>query len=109
MSDNFPLLRAERQNWGRDVGCLLAKRVGNEMHVGRIEWTAVPDGEWVARSFNLSQQDAQALMDQLWDCGLRPTEGAGSAGSLSATQRHLEDFRKLVFEDERFKPRTPHP
>ena len=41
---------------------------------------------------------AQELMDSLWDCGLRPTEGSGSAGALAATQKHLEDMRKLVFE-----------
>jgi hypothetical protein len=37
-------------------------------------------------------------MDQLWQCGLRPSEGTGSAGSLAATQRHLEDMRALVFQ-----------
>lgn len=41
---------------------------------------------------------AQELMDDLWRCGLRPTEGTGSAGALAATQRHLEDMRKLVFD-----------
>lgn len=41
---------------------------------------------------------AQRLMDELWHCGLRPTEGTGSAGSLAATERHLQDMRRLVFE-----------
>jgi len=40
---------------------------------------------------------AQSLMDELWECGLRPSEGTGSAGALAATQKHLEDMRKLVF------------
>lgn len=39
---------------------------------------------------------AQKLMDNLWDCGLRPTEGIGSAGSLAATQKHLSDLQKLL-------------
>jgi len=39
---------------------------------------------------------AQKLIDDLWDCGLRPSEGSGSAGQLAATQRHLEDMRKLL-------------
>lgn len=38
----------------------------------------------------------QKLMDDLWDCGLRPSEGAGSAGQLAATQKHLGDMRKIV-------------
>jgi hypothetical protein len=37
------------------------------------------------------------LMDQLWQCGLRPTEGTGSAGSLAATERHLKDMREIAF------------
>jgi len=42
--------------------------------------------------------EAQALMDRLWSAGLRPTEGAGSAGALAAVQHHLEDMRSLVFQ-----------
>lgn len=40
--------------------------------------------------------EAQNLMDELWECGIRPTEGTGSAGSLAATQRHLEDMQKIA-------------
>jgi hypothetical protein len=40
--------------------------------------------------------ESQALMDQLWDCGVRPTQGSGSAGSLLATEKHLEDMRKIT-------------
>lgn len=39
---------------------------------------------------------AQVLMDDLWAAGLRPTEGSGSAGSLKATENHLNDMRKIV-------------
>ncbi len=39
---------------------------------------------------------AQQLMDELWNVGLRPSEGTGSAGSLAATQRHLGDMRSIV-------------
>lgn len=49
----------------------------------------------------LSIQGAQTLMDDLWQAGLRPTEGAGSAGSMAATQRHLDDMRRLVFDADR--------
>jgi hypothetical protein len=44
----------------------------------------------------IPKANAQVLMDDLWDCGLRPSEGSGSAGQLAATQRHLEDCRKLL-------------
>jgi len=44
----------------------------------------------------LAKDEAQMLMDELWQCGLRPSEGTGSAGALAATQRHLEDMRAIV-------------
>ncbi len=52
----------------------------------------------VAPAISLDQTSAQALMDSLWDCGIRPTEGSGSAGAMAAVQKHLEDMRTLVFE-----------
>lgn len=47
---------------------------------------------------SLEPQAAQKLIDDLWDCGLRPSEGTGSAGQLAAVQKHLEDFRTIVFK-----------
>ena len=44
----------------------------------------------------LEKHAAQKLIDDLWDCGLRPSEGSGSAGQLAAVQNHLEDMRKLL-------------
>jgi hypothetical protein len=34
-------------------------------------------------------------------CGLRPSEGTGSAGALAATERHLKDMQRLVFKDKK--------
>lgn len=44
----------------------------------------------------LFADEAQVLMDSLWSCGIRPSEGTGSAGSLAATERHLADMRAIV-------------
>lgn len=57
-----------------------------------------PFGMPVKSSLEIEPEVAQVLMDDLWRCGLRPTEGSGSAGALAATERHLEDMRTLVFE-----------
>lgn len=46
----------------------------------------------------IHRDSAQELMDTLWDCGIRPTAGHGSAGQLAATERHLADLQKLVFK-----------
>jgi hypothetical protein len=47
---------------------------------------------------SINMTSAQQLIDELWRCGLRPSEGSGSAGALSATQKHLEGMRALVFD-----------
>jgi len=50
-----------------------------------------------APAFALSDQETQSLMDNLWKCGFRPTEARGSAGSMEAQSKHLEDMRKIAF------------
>lgn len=44
----------------------------------------------------LRPEQAQELMDQLWNCGVRPIAAHGSTGQLASTERHLEDMRHLV-------------
>ena len=46
----------------------------------------------------LDKKEAQILIDDLWQCGLRPSDGCGSVGELRATEKHLEDMRRLVFD-----------
>lgn len=46
----------------------------------------------------VDKRNAQILIDDLWNAGLRPTEGSGSAGSLAATKEHLEDMRTIAFK-----------
>ena len=55
------------------------------------------EAERVDPTFLLTNDQAQTLMDDLWNCGIRPTEGTGSAGSLKATQDHLKDMRQIAF------------
>ena len=47
--------------------------------------------------FKLDHEEVQSLMDALWDCGIRPSEGMGSAGQLAAVQNHLKDMQKIAF------------
>jgi hypothetical protein len=49
-------------------------------------------------TIRLHLEQAQALMDQLWQCGLRPTEGSGSAGSLSQAENHIESLKRIAFK-----------
>jgi hypothetical protein len=51
----------------------------------------------VEPTLRIDMDAAQTLMDDLWQAGLRPTDGAGSAGAMRATEKHLHDMRKIAF------------
>lgn len=54
-------------------------------------------GKEHAPALSLPVTAAQELMDELWVCGVRPSEGTGSAGALAATQAHLQDMKRIAF------------
>ena len=49
----------------------------------------------VEPTMRLTQKQAQKLMDSMWQSGLRPSDGTGSAGQLAATEKHLDDMRDI--------------
>lgn len=78
-----------------------------------VDTTATADGpvDPYDAAIRIQRNEAQALMDELWRIGLRPTEGSGSAGSLAATQEHLRDMRSIVAKQLDVvldKPKTPN-
>ena len=89
-------VRAHSAPWNDGVEFLARDGV----RIGRPIEMDIPVNEAIScePTFSLPMEGAQVLMDDLWHAGLRPTEGSGSAGSLAATQRHLEDMRTLVFK-----------
>jgi hypothetical protein len=87
--------RAQRSPWSGDVEVLLM----TDTHVvTNLTLSPRPELTRVEPSFRLELTNAQLLMDELWQCGIRPSEGTGSAGAMAATEKHLADMRKLVFE-----------
>jgi len=58
--------------------------------------TVEQDGLWAPPALVLDMTAAQQMVDELWRCGLRPSEGSGSAGALAATERHLADMRTIA-------------
>lgn len=100
---DFVEIRAHSAPWSDSIELLILQRLypgeRNFAVAKPIEMHTVPEGSYITDpSLRLSHTAAQQLMDNLWQCGLRPSEGSGSAGSLKATEKHLEDMRKLVFE-----------
>ena len=67
--------------------------------MSNMEFTEIEQGVSVDyKGLTLSYETAQELIDNLWSCGLRPSEGTGSAGSLKATENHLKDMQSLSWK-----------
>ncbi len=69
---------------------------GRQYHALPLTLKEIEPGYIVEPAFELGNMAAQGLMDELWRCGLRPSEGSGSAGSLAATERHLKDMQAIA-------------
>ena len=62
-----------------------------------LTMTTLEEGAIIPHAtFSLSFEEAQTMIDELWRCGLRPTEGTGSAGAMAATERHLKDMQRIA-------------
>ena len=75
---------------GADKDCLY---LAETLRFTEVEQNMVIDRP----TMRLTNADAQALMDALWTAGIRPAEGAGSAGQMAATEKHLKDMQAIAF------------
>lgn len=92
-------IKAVRNGFGNKIELAIFDVQGREAvgFVGRLQFDKFDEGECTPNpSATISKDAAQKLMDDLWECGLRPSEGTGSAGSLAATERHLKDMQAIA-------------
>ena len=77
---------------------VIHKRQDGRADVGQpLTMKTIEPGELITEpTMSLSFDEAQLLMDELWRCGIKPSEGTGSAGSLAATERHLKDMQTIA-------------
>ena len=100
-------IRAGRGNFYDDtveIG-ILTGRGDDKKYVHSLNFVPLGKDGSFKPCCTLDAKHAQHLIDALWNCGLRPTEGTGSAGAMAATQKHLVateshlgDMRKMAFE-----------
>ena len=105
---NKMIFRLERNGFTRSFGLHMAtlnSETGRFSGARRMEFVELQDGEFLGEAAVTIQADEiQALMDELWSAGFRPSEGTGSAGAMAAVQAHLADMRELVFRAKTRKP-----
>jgi len=88
---------ARREEWSMGVSLFLRQKQGKGWaSANPIVMAPHEQGERIDPMVTIDMRAAQQLMDELWQCGLRPSEGTGSAGSLAATERHLKDMQTIA-------------
>lgn len=89
---------AERIIYRNAIGLHLIGHKGSDNYVAQpVVMQSVDSGMYTPPMAMLDMGMAQQLMDELWNCNIRPTQGQGSAGQLAAVQSHLADMKKLAF------------
>lgn len=68
----------------------------NRQGIVIVDPTQGEPGQLVAPLYFLQMEDAQALADDLWRAGVRPTEGKVGDRTLEAQQENLKDLREIV-------------
>lgn len=69
-----------------------------------VAYAEIPEGQQADPFLKLSPADAQQLLDELWRCGIRPSQEQGSTGQSAAMQKHLDDMRTIAFHTLKVKP-----
>ncbi len=101
LRDNEQLIRAWRDMAYHDslrLSIVRYKHDSDTAEVATLKFVPMPRHCAIPSDsiMTMTQECAQGLMDDLWKCGIRPTEGAGTAGSMAAAQKHLADMRAIV-------------
>lgn len=97
---------AEMWNFGRDVTVLISEYDAGGQGRSRVmlplepkwsEWTD-SDREQVEPTLHFHGSSAVALMNALWDAGVRPTiKNYDPVKEIEAINRHLADMRHIAF------------
>ena len=95
-------VRALPRPWASgSIECLvIGKRWdGARFQLENAEFVPLAETDMVddAATLPLSFDAVQALMDDLWACGFRPSEKRNESGALAATEKHLADMQKIAF------------
>lgn len=73
--------------------------VGVQYAATNIEFTRLEPGLYMAPTTEMRSEELQSLFNELWRAGFRPNDGTGNSGHVEALKYHLEDMRKLVFNE----------
>ena len=83
----------------RTVDLRIARTVDGQRRAGKIEFVETTPGDRSEPTLQIgnSGSDLQHLFNALWEFGFRPPERTRKDDILSAKDDHLDDLRKVLF------------
>lgn len=98
MLGHYDHVRAKAAPWLNSIEIAAFGKLSNgDTKAAVVQWQTISEAAELPTLLALSISQAQVLMDDLWNAGIRPTEGAGTAGAMRAAERHIEDLRTIAF------------
>lgn len=93
-------VRAKGAAWmnGVEIAVFSPRLANGGTKVATIQWETIAENAEMRPLLAMRVDQAQVLMDDLWNAGIRPTEGAGSAGAMRAAEHHIADLRRVAFK-----------
>lgn len=92
---------AEKANYGRIVNVHMRLETSpGRFSYGKPVVFEVAEDEFADMGppmLAMNPQQAQLLIDSLWQVGFRPTQGKQSEGQVAAIEKHLADMRAITF------------
>ncbi len=92
-------VRAKAAPWANAVEIAAFGKLNNgDTKVATLQWETISENAEMKPLLTIRMDHAQVLMDDLWNAGVRPTEGVGSAGAMRAAEHHIADLRRVAFK-----------
>lgn len=100
MNDSVRIFIRKGYGFWETSFCLFAKRPDGSMAIARdIEFSALDEGQAAPPGADvpIDEDGLQALLDELWGLGLRPTGYKGdSTGEVEAMRNHIGDLNSAL-------------
>lgn len=92
-------IRAQQMEWysGISIGIFTLQEDNSIIAVKELTAIKLEPGSIIPDVMKITKRQAQILLDDLWHCGIRPSDGTGNTGQLAATQKHLDDMKEIAF------------
>ena len=76
------------------------KTNGKRASINPVEITEISDRQQLEPFLNLEYEEAQSLLESLWEAGVRSPQITSTLGEINATKHHLKDMQRLVFKEQ---------